>query len=48
MDNLDKRVQHMELRMRYKSLGRSGLRVSELSLGTMTFVEDWGWGALNK
>ena len=26
-------------------LGNSGLRVSELSLGTMTFGEDWGWGA---
>jgi aryl-alcohol dehydrogenase-like predicted oxidoreductase len=26
-------------------LGRSGLRVSELCLGTMTFGEDWGWGA---
>lgn len=31
--------------MNYKLLGRSGLRVSELSLGTMTFGEDWGWGA---
>lgn len=31
--------------MRYKLLGASGLRVSELSLGTMTFGEDWGWGA---
>lgn len=31
--------------MRYKLLGQSGLRVSELSLGTMTFGEDWGWGA---
>ena len=31
--------------MRYKLLGRSGLRVSELCLGTMTFGEDWGWGA---
>ena len=30
--------------MRYKLLGRSGLRVSELCLGTMTFGEDWGWG----
>jgi aryl-alcohol dehydrogenase-like predicted oxidoreductase len=26
-------------------LGKSGLRVSELCLGTMTFGEDWGWGA---
>ena len=31
--------------MRYKLLGRSGLRVSELALGTMTFGENWGWGA---
>ncbi len=31
--------------MRYKLLGRSGLRVSALALGTMTFGEDWGWGA---
>ena len=29
----------------YITLGRSGLRVSPLSLGTMTFGEDWGWGA---
>lgn len=31
--------------MKYKLLGKSGLRVSELSLGTMTFGEEWGWGA---
>src|SRR5215471_8482230 len=31
--------------MNYRLLGRSGLRVSELSLGTMTFGEEWGWGA---
>src|SRR5215469_8598739 len=31
--------------MRYKLLGRSGLRVSEFFLGTMTFGENWGWGA---
>jgi aryl-alcohol dehydrogenase-like predicted oxidoreductase len=31
--------------MRYKLLGRSGLRISELALGTMTFGDDWGWGA---
>jgi aryl-alcohol dehydrogenase-like predicted oxidoreductase len=31
--------------MRYKLLGRSGLRVSEVCLGTMTFGDDWGWGA---
>jgi aryl-alcohol dehydrogenase-like predicted oxidoreductase len=28
----------------YLTLGRSGLRVSPLSLGTMTFGEDGGWG----
>ncbi|WP_293087293.1 aldo/keto reductase [Okeania sp. SIO3B5] len=31
--------------MQYKLLGKSGLRVSELCLGTMTFGEDWGWGS---
>ncbi len=31
--------------MRYKLLGKSGLRVAELCLGTMTFGEEWGWGA---
>jgi aryl-alcohol dehydrogenase-like predicted oxidoreductase len=30
--------------MRYTTFGRSGLRVSEAFLGTMTFGEDWGWG----
>ncbi|GAU70677.1 putative oxidoreductase [Streptomyces sp. NBRC 110611] len=30
--------------MRYTLFGRTGLRVSELALGTMTFGEDWGWG----
>jgi aryl-alcohol dehydrogenase-like predicted oxidoreductase len=31
--------------MRFRLLGKSGLRVSELCLGTMTFGEDWGWGS---
>jgi aryl-alcohol dehydrogenase-like predicted oxidoreductase len=31
--------------MKYRLLGHSGLRVSELSLGTMTFGEEWGWGS---
>lgn len=31
--------------MRYRLLGNSGLRVSEVALGTMTFGDDWGWGA---
>lgn len=29
----------------YLTLGKSGLRVSPLCLGTMTFGEEWGWGA---
>ena len=29
----------------YRTLGRSGLRVSPLCLGTMTFGTEWGWGA---
>ena len=29
----------------YFTLGRSGLRVSRLALGTMTFGKNWGWGA---
>ena len=28
--------------MRYKLFGKSGLRVSELCLGAMTFGQDWG------
>ena len=31
--------------MRYKLFGNTGLRVSELCLGTMTFGESWGWGS---
>jgi aryl-alcohol dehydrogenase-like predicted oxidoreductase len=31
--------------MKYKLFGNSGLRVSEVSLGTITFGTDWGWGA---
>ncbi len=29
----------------YRLLGKSGLCVSPISLGTMTFGYDWGWGA---
>jgi aryl-alcohol dehydrogenase-like predicted oxidoreductase len=29
----------------YTTLGRSGLRVGPLCLGTMTFGTEWGWGA---
>jgi aryl-alcohol dehydrogenase-like predicted oxidoreductase len=31
--------------MKYRVLGGSGLKVSELCLGAMTFGEDWGFGA---
>ncbi len=31
--------------MRYRMLGRSGLRVSEICLGTMSFGDQWGFGA---
>lgn len=31
--------------MRYRLMGKSGLRVSELCLGAMTFGTDWGWGS---
>jgi aryl-alcohol dehydrogenase-like predicted oxidoreductase len=31
--------------MRYKFLGRSGLKVSEICLGTMSFGDAWGFGA---
>jgi len=29
----------------YTTLGRSGLLVSPLCLGTMTFGNEWGWGS---
>src|SRR5271154_4521371 len=29
----------------YVTLGRTGLRVSPLCLGTMTFGTEWGWGS---
>ncbi|WP_017324006.1 aldo/keto reductase [Synechococcus sp. PCC 7336] len=31
--------------MHYYTLGQTGLKVSRLALGTMTFGDDWGWGA---
>src|SRR3984885_11653709 len=31
--------------MKYRLLGKSGVRVSEASLGTMTFGDEWGWGS---
>lgn len=38
-------VSMSDVTMNYHLLGRSGLRVSDLCLGTMTFGEDYGWGA---
>ena len=29
--------------MKYRLLGKSGLRVSEAALGAMTFGDEWGW-----
>ena len=31
--------------MKYRLFGKSGLRVSEAALGTMTFGQERGWGA---
>jgi aryl-alcohol dehydrogenase-like predicted oxidoreductase len=31
--------------MKYKLFGKSGLRVSEICLGAMSFGTEWGWGA---
>jgi aryl-alcohol dehydrogenase-like predicted oxidoreductase len=31
--------------MKYRLLGKSGLRVSEAALGAMTFGDSWGWGS---
>src|SRR5262245_24678500 len=33
---------------KYFLLGHSGLRVSPLCLGTMTFGTEWGWGSEEK
>jgi aryl-alcohol dehydrogenase-like predicted oxidoreductase len=47
-DRVDQKFQRIRKEgcfMKYKLLGKSGLRVSELALGTMTFGEDWGFGA---
>src|ERR1700719_5208468 len=33
-----------ETTMKYYLLGKSGLRVSELALGAMSFGTEWGWG----
>ena len=35
----------MSTALRYRLLGRSGLRVSQICLGTMSFGERWGFGA---
>lgn len=33
------------MNMTYHTLGKSGLKVTRLALGTMTFGTEWGWGA---
>src|SRR3981081_159203 len=33
------------MNMKYRLLGKSGLRVSEAALGTMTFGDERGWGS---
>src|SRR5258708_588491 len=43
-DDSERRTFSMKLN-EYITLGRSGLRVSPLCLGTMTFGTEWGWGA---
>jgi aryl-alcohol dehydrogenase-like predicted oxidoreductase len=42
------RIEELTMSERYYTLGRSGLRVSRLALGTMTFGTDWGWGSEEK
>ncbi len=37
-------AQHSRALNSYFTLGRTGLRVSRLALGTMTFGTEWGWG----
>jgi hypothetical protein len=32
--------------MKYRLLGKSGLRISETALGTRTFGDEWGWESL--
>ena len=39
------RVGPTETTMRYQVFGNTGLKVSELALGAMTFGEEWGWGS---
>jgi aryl-alcohol dehydrogenase-like predicted oxidoreductase len=29
-------------------MGKTGVRISEVALGTMTFGDDWGWGAFSE
>lgn len=42
-------TRHLPSRLdHYRLLGRSGLRVSPLCLGTMTFGTEWGWGCDRK
>ena len=42
---MQRKTQHKIYSMKYKLFGKTGLRVSELCLGTMTFGTEWGSGA---
>jgi aryl-alcohol dehydrogenase-like predicted oxidoreductase len=39
------RLLYEYMTMKYYLLGKTGLKVSELCLGAMTFGQEWGWGA---
>jgi aryl-alcohol dehydrogenase-like predicted oxidoreductase len=43
--NNKQHITYNSFSMRYKLFGHSGLRVSEICLGTMTFGTEWTWGA---
>jgi aryl-alcohol dehydrogenase-like predicted oxidoreductase len=44
MERADMTTRLIESLAKYHLLGQTGLRVSPLALGTMTFGTDWGWG----
>ena len=39
------RLLYEYMTMKYYLLGKTGLKVSELCIGAMTFGQEWGWGA---
>jgi aryl-alcohol dehydrogenase-like predicted oxidoreductase len=42
---LERSIAKEKIAMRYQIFGNTGLKVSELCLGAMTFGDDWGWGS---